>query len=307
MEAFRSKIQILQLIVLVIIFLIGCLFVIKWFNSPKTETKPTEGFVSVPHDIKIDYRDDVSDFLDGYNEYAMRTCAVQDIVVDGIAKLTKGTTSSDGSPPSKSELIAAQGRAKAMANGQIFDCITYEQNKAVLVKDPLTIKDLYDYFDDIPDNVGYRLWNSAKFSAQQLQSSYNTIQGTLSAATQGQIPTLTGTTGTTGATGATGATVQGFADIGTAAQPSKCAGSELCPDEMAKEIVARLPKLKADLEKAKTGFATDSSQPVTSLSDYIQQATDLNNKLQDIKKKAESGTLIGSPPPSATAAASSTS
>jgi len=298
MEAFRSQAKVL--IGISILILIGVLIILKvdLFNIKITTSgkKSTEGFVSVPHEIKIDYRDDVSDFLDGYNEYAMRTCAVQDIVIDGIAKLTKGT-SGDGSPPSKSDLIAAQGRAKAMANGQIFDCITYEKNKAVLLKDPLTIKDLYDYFDDIPDNVGYRLWNSAKFSAQQLQTSYDTIQGTLSAASQGQLPGA----GTTEPPPSQ-PTTQGFVDL--TQQPSKCAGSELCPDEMAKEIVARVPKLKADLEKAKTGFATNSQTP-QSLTNYIQQATELNNKLQEIKKKAESGTLIGpsagAPPSVATA------
>lgn len=247
-----SRLSVFAVIILLIVVLSTILYILK--SGTKLSVK--EGFtsVSIPHDIPIDYREDVSEFIDSYSDIGTRLCAVQSVVIDGIAKTVAG-------PEGKPDIGKAQIRAKAMANGQLFDCLGFQKQLELMNKGDITMKELYNIFDDIPDNVGYRMWNSAKFSYEQINNTYKTIQSTLgTAVTEGF------TTETTG---------------------GRCKTKELCPDEMAKEIIKRLPSLRDGLAKAKIGFNS-----LTGIDKYISDATDLKTKLDTIKSKAESGQLM---------------
>lgn len=256
-----SRLSILAVIILLIVVLSTILYILR---TAQTHTL-REGFmsVSIPHDIPIDYREDVSEFIDSYSEIGNRLCPVQNVVVDGIAKTLAG-------PEGKPDMRQAQTRAKAMANGQLFDCVGFQKQLEIINKGDITMKDLYNIFDDIPDNVGYRMWNSAKFSYEQINNTYKTIQSTLSAAV-----------------------TEGFATEGS---PDRCKTKELCPDEMAKEIIKRLPSLRDGLTKAKQGFPIMvnplQQQSLVGIDKYISDATDLKTKLDEIKSKAEAGTLM---------------
>ena len=277
------KVSGLLIVLILIVCTLTVALLLKYVHKNK---QSTESFIDIPHDIKADYREDVSEFLDQYSSLAQQVCAVQGAVIDGIAKTNLGIQG--GTAPTKQDLAAAQMRAKDMAGGPIFNCSALESQKAALAKDPLTIKDLYNVFDDIPDNVGLRFYNSAKFSLAQLSDTYKQIQGTLSAA-------VAGTAALTKA--------EGFADMPQETAhtiPNRCKTNELCPDEMSQEILQRLPKLKASLEQTKKGFLPST----TPISDLLKEAKDLNDKLNVLKEKAQAGTLIG---PSATASSSSES
>lgn len=276
MESFRKTL--LAVIVGLIVILSFALYAIV----SHTTCPIREGFLSfsVPRDIPVDYREDVEEFVNNYSDLAQKVCAVQNVVIDGIAKTLAG-------PQGTPNLAQAQVRAKAMANGQLFDCGKFTKQTAAFTKNEPTIKDFYGFFDDIPDNIGYRLWNSAKFSRDQILETYQKVNSSISSATSGVT------------------TKEGFADT-PSQQPSRCASQELCPEEMAKKIVERLNKLKASLQQAKNGFyvPVNPEKPLNSQSrlleiqTIIDEATNIKNKLDDIKKKAETGQLLPSQPPS---------
>ena len=278
MKAFRETL--LAVIGLLIIVLLILLFIIRKYTK---STTISEGFsVSIPHDISIDFRSDISDFIDAYTDLAQQVCAVQNVVVDGIAKTLSGVQTEKG--PTKAQLSQAQSKARVMALGQIFDCVNFPTQLASLSKDPFTIKDLYNLFDDIPDNVGFNMWNSMKFSVSQLKSTYDMVQKSISSATEGKIPETAAETAaeTTGETAAE-TIPEGFED-------SRCKSTELCPSEMAQQIITRLPFLKASLDQAVNGFPTTTA--TVSINDYLKQGNDLIQKLNSLKEQAQAGTLL---------------
>lgn len=266
---------------LLILFIV-CLLVFTLLRGLKgfqVHMATTEQFIDIPHEIKADYRDDVNEFLEHYFALGQQVCSVQTPVIDGIAKITLGVQ--QGSAPTKQEIAAAAVRAKDMAGGPLFNCTTFASQTATVAKDPLTIKDLYTVFDDIPDTVGLRMYTSAKFAVTQLGDTYKQIEGTLSSALQGTLPVSN----------------EGFTDIPEGEQqqqqqqPSRCKATELCPEEMSQEILQRLPKLKASLDQATKGFLPST----TPLSDLLKEATEYNTKLTTLKERAQAGTLIGPP------------
>ena len=271
-------------------------------QSKQIQQQPQQPtIITIPHEIPRESRADVSAFLTSYMSTASQVCAVQGIVVDGIAKTEMGLATTG---PNAQQLAAAQKEANTTAGSPLFDCITYEANASLLSATPLTIQNLYNYIDDIPDNFGDRMLNSAKFSAQQLQTTYDTIQGTLAAATAGVIPTLPSPTepSPTQPSPTEPSPTQGFTDIinstirasqasqasqaSNASKVSKASSSSckpsMCPEEMGNAILERLPGLQASLTTA-----------IATVQPFISTATDLNKKLQVIKEKAQSGTLIG--------------
>ena len=178
-----------------------------------------------------------------------------------------------------------------MANGLLFDCSAYKNHKKLLAKEKITIKELYEIIDDIPDNVGGRLWQTARFSRDQLKETYTTIKATLTDATTGTIPKPS--TDSTSAPNTTGvaSTTEGFADVGpTPSTPilSRCKIKEQCPEEMAAIIEKRILVLLKDISQAETGV--DSSG--NGISVYLKSSEDYMKKLNTLKEKAEQGTLI---------------
>jgi len=252
-----------------------------------------EGFVDVPRDISHDHRDDVGAFLDKYITIGDKVCPVENYILDGIAKTTKGAAG--GGEITNSDLVSAKVKANSMANGQLFDCTAYTRHKELLSKDKITIKDVYDIIDDLPDNIGYRLWHTAKFSSIQLKKTYSDIKATLTAATTGTIPGVSGTTAsapitrsTTAPEPAPNSTSEGFEDAPSTGVLGRCKTKDLCPEEMAAIIEKRIQGLMADISKAETGF-DDSGNTVYT---YLTQANDFMDKLTTLKAQAENGTLI---------------
>ena len=284
MEGFRQTL--FAVIVALIVILSIALYVLTAHrNSGNSSSCPiSEGFVSfsVPREIPIDYREDVEEFVNSYSELGQKVCVIQNVVIDGIAKVLAG-------PQGTPDLGQAYIRAKAMANGQLFDCAHFQKQMDAFAKNDPTIKDFYNFFDDIPDNIGYRLWNSARFSRDQIADTYQKVNSSLSMIGK-----------------------EGFADgkeqppqqqqQQQQQQPSRCASQELCPEEMAKQITGRLTKLKTSLQQAKTGFplsfpqtpeqALKGTPQVQGIQNYIDEATEMKTKLDEIKKKAESGQLL---------------
>ena len=249
-----------------------------------------EGFADVPKDISHDLRDDVDTFLYKYITLGDKICPIQEYILDGIAKTTKGIAQ-DGSKITSSDLATAKVKANAMANGLLFDCSAYKNHKKLLAKEKITIKELYEIIDDIPDNVGGRLWQTARFSRDQLKETYTTIKATLTDATTGTIPKPS--TDSTSAPNTTGvaSTTEGFADVGpTPSTPilSRCKIKEQCPEEMAAIIEKRILVLLKDISQAETGV--DSSG--NGISVYLKSSEDYMKKLNTLKEKAEQGTLI---------------
>jgi hypothetical protein len=269
MEAFRKTL--LAVIVGLIVILSIALYVI---SAHIDKYSISEGFVSfsVPRDIPIDYREDVEEFVNNYSNLAQKVCAIQNVVIDGIAKTLAG-------PQGTPDLAQAQVKAKAMANGQLFDCGRFQKQMSAFAKNDPTIKDFYNFFDDIPDNIGYRLWNSARFSRDQIADTYKKVNSSISAIR-----------------------IEDFADMKGDSQPSRCKSQELCPEEMTREIVGRLNKLKTSLQQAVVGFsvpltpeqAIKGTPQVLGVQKYIDEATDMKGKLDAIKTKAESGQLLPS-------------
>lgn len=247
-----------------------------------------EGFVDVPKDISHDNRDDVNTFLNKYITLGDKVCPIQDYILDGIAKTTKGVAQ-EGGEITGSDLVSAKVKANSMANGQLFDCSAYKNHKKLLAKEKITIKELYEIIDDLPDNIGYRLWHTAKFSSVQLKETYTTIKGSLTAATTGTVTEPP----TPNTTGVASTTTEGFADVAptpstTTPVLSRCKTKELCPEEMAALIEKRIVGLLTDISKAETGFDTSGS----GISVYLKSSEDYMNKLAALKEKAEKGTLI---------------
>jgi hypothetical protein len=275
MESFRKTL--LAVIVGLIVILSFALYAIV----SHTTCPIREGFLSfsVPRDIPIEYRDDVTEFTDDYMNLGNKVCPLQNVVIDGIAKTLAG-------PEGKPNIAVAQVKAKAMANGQLFDCVLFEKQKKLFEKNDPTIKDLYNFFDDIPDNIADKLFSSARFSYLQLNSTYEKVKSSISAATAPE-PNPTPNPVTSPAK-------EGFADVATSKStlPERCKSQELCPEEMSKEIVGRLGKLKENIK-----FLVERSDKGSFLN-LINEATEIKNKLDDIKKKAESGQLLPSQPPS---------
>jgi len=282
MKAFpESFIAVLILLVISLIFL---LIIIR--NSQKCFIN--EGFmsISIPREISIDYRDDVSEFIDNYTNLGNKLCPLQNFVIDGIAKTLAG-------PEGKPNIAAAQVKAKAMANGQLFDCILFEKQKKLFEKNDPTIKDLYNFFDDIPDNIADKLFSSAVFNYLQLNNTYEQVKSSISAATP-PVPNPTPNP-------LPSAAKEGFADVVTPKPtlPERCKSQELCPEEMSKAIITRLGKLKGNIKI----LAERTEKP--SFQALVNETIEIKNKLDELKSKAESGKLLNpaAPTPSASAAA----
>lgn len=250
-----------------------------------------EGFmsISIPREISIDYRDNVSEFIDNYANLGNKVCPLQNVVIDGIAKTLAG-------PEGKPNIAAAQVKAKAMANGQLFDCVRFEKQMTLFGKNDPTIKDLYNFFDDIPDNIADKLFSSAVFNYLQLNNTYEQVKSSISAATP-PVPNPTPNPLPSGAK-------EGFADVATPKPPTntlpeRCKSQELCPEEMSKAIVGRLGKLKENIKVLVERTEKPSFQAL------INEATEIKKKLDDLKTKAESGKLLNpaASTPSASAAA----
>jgi len=275
MEAFRKTL--LAVIVGLIIILSFALYAIE----SRTTCPISEGFLSfsVPRDIPIEYRDDVTEFTDDYINLGNKVCPLQNVVIDGIAKTLAG-------PEGKPNIAAAQVKAKAMANGQLFDCVLFEKQKKLFEKNDPTIKELYIFFDDIPDNIADKLFSSAIFSYLQLNNTYEQVKSSISAATAPE-PNPTPNPVASPAK-------EGFADVATSKPtlPERCKSQELCPEEMSKEIVGRLGKLKENIKI----LVERTEKP--SFQSLVNETIEIKKKLDDIKKKAESGQLLPSPSPS---------
>jgi hypothetical protein len=275
MEAFRKTL--LAVIVGLIIILSFALYAIESCTTCPT----SEGFLSfsVPRDIPIEYRDDVTEFTDDYINLGNKVCPLQNVVIDGIAKTLAG-------PEGKPNIAAAQVKAKAMANGQLFDCVLFEKQKKLFEKNDPTIKELYIFFDDIPDNIVDKLFSSAIFSYLQLNNTYEQVKSSISAATAPE-PNPTPNPVASPAK-------EGFADVATSKPtlPERCKSQELCPEEMSKEIVGRLGKLKENIKI----LVERTEKP--SFQFLVNETIEIKKKLDDIKKKAESGQLLPSPSPS---------
>lgn len=243
-----------------------------------------EGFADVPKDISHDVRDDVDTFLNKYITMGDKVCPIQNYILDGIAKTTKGAQGSG--EITSSDLANAKVKANSMANGQLFDCSAFKNHKETLSKDKITIKELYDIIDDLPDNVGYRLWHTAEFSSVQLKETYTTIKASLASATTGTLPE-TPAANTTGVA----STTEGFADVAPTPSTgalSRCKTKELCPEEMAALIEKRITVLLTDISKVETGFDASGK----GISVYLKSSEDYMKKLNTLKEKAEQGTLI---------------
>ena len=250
-----------------------------------------EGFLSfsVPRDIPIEYRDDVTEFINNYTNLGNKLCPLQNVVIDGIAKTLAG-------PEGKPNIAAAQVKAKAMANGQLFDCILFEKQKKLFEKNDPIIKDLYNFFDDIPDNIADKLFSSAIFNYLQLNNTYEQVKSSISAATP-PVPNPTPNP-------LPSAAKEGFADVVTPKPttntlPERCKSQELCPEEMSKAIITRLGKLKENIKI----LAERTEKP--SFQALVNETIEIKNKLDELKSKAESGKLLNPavPTPSASAAA----
>jgi len=285
------KLSIVLILLCVIMILGVCLLLLR---RQKCEIR--EGFADVPKDISHDLRDDVDLFLMKYITLGDKICPILDYIIDGIAKTTKGTEG-DGKITS-SDLVNAKVKANAMANGFLFDCSAYKNHKKVLAKEKITIKELYDIIDDIPDNVGGRLWQTARFSSVQLKETYTTIKATLTAATTGTIAGVSGTTASAPITNTTlmppspADTTEGWADVGPSPSTpilGRCKTKDLCPEEMAAVIEKRITGLLTGISQAETGV--DSSG--NGMSVYLKSSEDYMNKLATLKEQAEKGTLIG--------------
>ena len=251
----------------------------------------SEGFmsISIPREISIDYRDDVSEFIDNYTSVANKLCPLQNVVIDGIAKTLAG-------PEGKPNIAAAQVKARAMANGQLFDCVRFEKQMTLFGKNDPTIKDLYNFFDDIPDNIADKLFSSAAFNYLQLNNTYEKVKSSISAA----IPPVPNPTPNP----LPSAAKEGFADVATPKPltntlPERCKSQELCPEEMSKAIVGRVEKLKENIKI----LAERTEKP--SFQHLVNETIEIKKKLDDLKSKAESGKLLNPPAstPSASAAA----
>jgi len=282
MKAFSENL--FAVLIMLIIVLTLLLIIIR--ISQKCLIK--EGFLSfsVPRDIPIEYRDDVTEFINNYTNLGNKLCPLQNIVIDGIAKTLAG-------PEGKPNIAAAQVKAKAMANGQLFDCILFEKQKKLFEKNDPIIKDLYNFFDDIPDNIADKLFSSAIFNYLQLNNTYEQVKSSISAATP-PVPNPTPNP-------LPSAAKEGFADVATPKPtlPERCKSQELCPEEMSKAIITRLGKLKENIKI----LAERTEKP--SFQALVNETIEIKNKLDELKSKAESGKLLNpaAPTPSASAAA----
>jgi len=282
MKAFSENL--FAVLIMLIIVLTLLLIIIR--ISQKCLIK--EGFLSfsVPRDIPIEYRDDVTEFINNYTNLGNKLCPLQNIVIDGIAKTLAG-------PEGKPNIAAAQVKAKAMANGQLFDCILFDKQKKLFEKNDPTIKDLYNFFDDIPDNIADKLFSSAVFNYLQLNNTYEQVKSSISAATP-PVPNPTPNP-------LPSAAKEGFADVATpkSTLPERCKSQELCPEEMSKAIITRLGKLKGNIKI----LAERTEKP--SFQALVNETIEIKNKLDELKSKAESGKLLNpaAPTPSASAAA----
>jgi len=282
MKAFSENL--FAVLIMLIIVLTLLLIIIR--ISQKCLIK--EGFLSfsVPRDIPIEYRDDVTEFTNNYTNLGNKLCPLQNVVIDGIAKTLAG-------PEGKPNIAAAQVKAKAMANGQLFDCILFEKQKKLFEKNDPTIKDLYNFFDDIPDNIADKLFSSAVFNYLQLNNTYEQVKSSISAATP-PVPNPTPNP-------LPSAAKEGFADVTTPKPtlPERCKSQELCPEEMSKAIIIRLGKFKENIKI----LAERTEKP--SFQALVNETIEIKNKLDELKSKAESGKLLNpaAPTPSASAAA----
>jgi hypothetical protein len=284
------QITLVSILCLIIILGVGLLLLTR------QKCRAREGFADVPKDISHEVRDDVDIFLNKYVTLGDKVCPIQNYILDGIAKTTKGAQG--GGEITSSDLVTAKVKANAMANGQLFDCLAYKNHKEVLNKEKITIKELYDIIDDLPDNVGYRLWHTAEFSSVQLKETYTNIKATLTAATTGTIPGVSGTTASAPITNTTlmppspADTTEGFADAGPAPSTpilSRCKTKDLCPEEMAAVIEKRIVALLTDISKAETGVDGSGN----GIGVYLELSTKYMEKLATLKEQAEKGTLIG--------------
>ena len=275
MESFRKTL--LAVIVGLIVILSFALYaIVSHITCPIRE-----GFLSfsVPRDIPVDYREDVEEFINNYTILGNKVCPLQNVVIDGIAKTLAG-------PQGTPNLAQAQVRAKAMANGQLFDCVLFEKQKKLFEKNDPTIKDLYNFFDDISDNIADKFFSSAVFNYLQLNNTYEQVKSSISAA----IPPVPNPTPNPVSSPAK----EGFADVATQKPilPERCKSQELCPEEMAKEIMGRVEKLKGNIKI----LAERTEKP--SFQHLVNETIEIKKKLDDIKKKAETGQLLPSQPPS---------
>ena len=281
MESFRKTL--LAVIVGLIVILSFALYaIVSHITCPIRE-----GFLSfsVPRDIPVDYREDVEEFINNYTILGNKVCPLQNVVIDGIAKTLAG-------PQGTPNLAQAQVRAKAMANGQLFDCVLFEKQKKLFEKNDPTIKDLYNFFDDISDNIADKFFSSAVFNYLQLNNTYEKVKSSISAATP---PVPNPTPNPLPAK-------EGFADVVTPKPPTntlpeRCKSQELCPEEMSKAIVGRVEKLKGNIKV----LAERTEKP--SFQHLVNETIEIKKKLDDLKSKAESGKLLNPAAPSASAAA----
>jgi len=235
--------------------------------------------MSIPHDIDIRSRETVSDFLDLYFDIGKQICTVQSVVIDGIAKTLAGVGNGESSSSPTINLAAAQTRAKAMANGPILDCVVFQKQLDIANKGDLNIKDLYDIIDNIPDDIGGRFVRSLSFSESQLKDTYEKVKSTIASATAGVVPSTTPQP-TTPQPAPT--KTEGYADLQQQQQqPSRCKSTEKCPEEMAREITDRIQRIYNNLTMTSSYYPSK-----------LKSANDYLDKLNDLKKKAESGNIL---------------
>ena len=277
MKGFRNS-----LLAVILLLIIGLTIILIIRTSPPSRYPYIrEGFMSIPHDIDIRYRDTVSDFLDLYFDIGKQICAVQSVVIDGIAKTIAGVGNGESGTVPKVNLSAAQTRAKAMANGPILDCIVFQKQLDIVNKGDLNIKDLYDIIDNIPDDIGARFVRSLSFSESQLKDTYEKVKNTISSATAGVIPAPT----TTAIVQPAPTKTEGYADLQEQQQqPSRCKSTEKCPEEMAREISDRIQRIYNNLTQTSSYYASK-----------LKSANDYLDKLNELKKKAESGNILSPP------------
>lgn len=264
----------LILIISAIIFLSILLVVIKYIPI-------REGFISVPRVISLGARDSVSECLDLYVERGNKICPVQNVVIEGIAKTLMGVGNGE---PTKADLAKAFSRAKSMAMEPLFNCANFQTHVEIINKDELNIKDLYEMFDNIPDNIGTIGNRTVMFCVKQLQETYDKIQSTLSSAASGTVPTTT-----TPVPSEVSTKTEPFADVNSPSTikpstepplPSRCKSTEKCPEEMADEIQKRINGIIDNIKNTK--YSTYKNLDV---------ANDLITKLNTIKKKAEAADI----------------
>jgi hypothetical protein len=276
----------LILIISAIILLSILLVIIKYIPI-------REGFISVPRVIPLDSRDRVSECLDLYVERGNKICPVQNVVIESIAKTLMGV---GNGTPTKADLAKAFNRAKSMAMEPLFNCANFQTYVEIINKDELNIKDLYEIFDNIPDNIGTIGNRTVIFCVKQLQETYDKIQSTLSSAASGKVVAP--------APSAVSTKTEPFANVNSPSSlkpptepplPSHCKSTEKCPEEMAYEIQKRLDGIIDNIKNTK--YFTYKN---------LEVANDLISKLNTIKKQAEAGDIrptaaapLASAPPTA--------